>query len=162
MRKSFFYVFVLLTVSVTWFSCNKENAGPTFNPQSFYYMADGIAYSGGLTYSAYFDSIHTFQLEFYDNPVQQNFLKLHFSAPGYITPGTYYAGYDSTRQVRVSMTYYTDGSHEYTSTTGSLTITAIDTIQHSINGKFQFTGKYLSDVRQITAGRFENLIYQVK
>ncbi len=162
MRKPVFYVFVLPTICLTWFSCSKENAGPIYNPQSFYYMADGIAYSGGLNYATYYDSSHSFQADFYPNPVQKNFLILNFSAPGYITPGTYYAGYDSARQVRVSMSYYTDGSHEYTSTTGSLTISSIDTALHVIAGKFQFTGKYLSDVRQITAGRFENLIYQVK
>ncbi len=159
MKRSVFYIVVLVGTAVTWFSCSKENAGPGYYPATFSYKAESVYYSGGLAYAFYSDSTHSFHAEFYDNPVQYNYVFIDFSAPAYLAPGVYPVGRDTATQVAVTMQYYTDASHPFNSVSGSLTITAWDTVNQKIAGKFQFNGQNSGTIRRITLGNFDNLNY---
>jgi hypothetical protein len=160
MKRGLFYILVLAGLAFGWASCSKENSGPGYYPATFSYRAESVTYSGGLAYAYYNDSTGSLHAEFYDNPVQQNYLFIDFSAPGYLPLGVYQVGYDSATQAAVSMQYYTNASHAFTSVSGSFTITKVDTFNQLLAGKFQFNGKYLGDLRHVTLGTFDNLHYQ--
>jgi len=80
-------------VTGTWLlsSWGKENAGPLFSPQSFSYKVESVTYAGGLTDVGYTDSLKTFHLEFYHNPVYENYLFINLSGASYWAPGVYAA-----------------------------------------------------------------------
>ena len=145
--------------STCFFSCGKETIGPYQSPNTFSYQVENNTFSGGLNYATYESTTNSFQASFYSYPVTGNYMMLNFSSTGYLLPGTYRMGNDTVAHRNISMCFYTNASHPYTSTHGILTITRLDTINNQISGTFQFTGSYENESKNISGGTFDYLNY---
>lgn len=158
MRNSLFYLFILFAALSGASSCATDREDGAYLSK-FSFRTEDLNQSGGLVYTRIADSTNAMHVEFYGNPIQQDYLFIDFNKTDFTTPGTYAVGYNRDSHSTLKMTYYTNASHEYTSTTGTLTITKVDTRNKLITGTFQFTGVYGSDVKRISYGQFYNLSY---
>lgn len=155
-------VYALVAVLVLLLSnCSRESDNLDYEPQTFAYKVGSVWYTGGLNYCWYntTDTAKALKAEFYGDPVTVNYLHIEVTGANYLPPRQYNVGYDSVSGATITMRFFTDGSHPYTSTTGNLTITSFDTVAQRIDGTFLFTGNWSNQTRQITNGSINNLRY---
>ena len=147
-----FFVCLLLLAS-----CIKQETITTI----FTFSSNGVQVSGN-TYTASYkrDSVsgsHNFTANLYVGAKSNNnYIQINYSGAGYITPGTYNNG---------GIFSYIVDSTTYSETTGSLTISQIDTIAHKMSGNFQFSAlnpAVTPSSLTITNGSFTALAYQVQ
>ncbi len=158
MRKNVFLFFIIILLLSAFYSCTDRSIGPVYQPQSFSFWVDGsFKYAGELNYSFYSESAHSFTGTFYSKEITENYLSINLTDTAYLHTGTYMAGYDSATHTNLNMCYYSNDSHPYSSTSGSLTITQLDTVRNLLSGTFQFTGNYVGSIKHITYGTLDQV-----
>ena len=156
------FLFLSATLFITLcFSCTDSYNKSSYIPQSFSFWVDNsFRYEGRANYTFYNDTSHDLTGEFHTENFIENYLTIDFSGNTYLQPGSYPMGYDSTTHTNINICYYSNGSHPYCSTTGTLTITSIDTVSNTFSGTFHFIGNYVGYTKNITYGIFDNIIYK--
>jgi hypothetical protein len=142
-------------------ACSRESDNLDYDPQTFAYKVGSVWHTGGLSYCWYTanDTAKALKAELYGDPITVNYLHIEVTGANYLPPRQYNVGYDSLSGATVTMRFYTDGLHPFTSTNGNLTITEFDTVSRQLSGTFQFTGTWSGQTRQITNGSINSLKY---
>jgi hypothetical protein len=92
------------------------------------------------------------------------YLQLSFVSRNIIQPGSYNYGQTYANETRASFSCV-NGSKAYSETSGTLSVSSIDSVNHKISGAFQFTAVNNADAQNtisISNGTFTNLSYTVQ
>jgi hypothetical protein len=148
---------ILLTFGMLMHSC-RNVYNQLQEPNAFGFKLNNVQYNGGLYQATYAQATHTFNAQLYIID-DRHYATISFSGKSDIAPGTYPVGYDSISNVAVAMNYST-GVSAYPAYNGSLTVSSVNTVNKTISGKFNFSGKStLPDIVQVTNGTFDNIVY---
>jgi hypothetical protein len=150
------WLMLLGVICIAITGCNKELS------YSYAFNINGVAYNANTYTATYHYNTTTLQWEFtgnyfIGNSADSNFVQIYFSGNQIISPGTYYTGVTNPYNTTCGFAYVKNRIL-YSSTSGILEITQIDTSGKKIKGNFQFAAAQANtaDTLQITNGSFAN------